>query len=467
VSHAPVELLAKVDNDTLVPPDMLRRLAECHMASDRFGALAGFHFRAEGEALIDASHIDAIDGVRVVRQRFVGGCAVMIRKSLVDRLGPIPCQADGQTGPFIDGGWTAYQERMTEAGLVSGYVWPLVHVDHMEDLRSAHCIRTPEHQAYKQAERRMSLEQFTQALCVWRPHWEASGGREPPVSDGSAERGARNAERETAKLPESRDFQAQDQRPKTNEPSIANCKLKNANCKLTDVPPATPCARPTNDKPRMVFTQDFRRDFDQIDFHGRPFALARFADGELAICKGRSVEGADGWNYAGGASAFRDALLAALHYRAPDYYLGLSDGCCDAAAKQWYLSQINVPLEQVTFSNIFVNANYRRFVAKVDLDEFMVVAPEGGDLWVPQDAMNCDFDIDGLVTRLLDSDRPILVSAGPAACVIVHKYWLRASPDRRRSIIDVGSAIDELTKGRKTRQYQVPGTRTAELVCRW
>jgi hypothetical protein len=63
--------------------------------------------------------------------------------------------------------------------------------------------------------------------------------------------------------------------------------------------------------------------------------------------------------------------------------------------------------------------------------------------------------------RLLDSDRPIVVSAGPAACLIVHNYWLRASPEKRRSI------IDELTKGRKTRQYQVPGSRTAELVCRW
>ena len=40
-------------------------------------------------------------------------------------------------------------------------------------------------------------------------------------------------------------------------------------------------------------------------------------------------------------------------------------------------------------------------------------------------------------------------------------------PDQRQVIVDVGSAIDELTKGRKTRGYQVPGTRTAELVCTW
>jgi hypothetical protein len=176
------ELLAKVDNDTLVPPDLLRRLAEAHMAGDRFGALAGFHFREEGAALIDDCRIEEIDGVRVVRQRFVGGCAVMVKKVTLDRLGPIPCRTEGQAGPFMDGGWTAYQERMTAAGLVSGYVWPLVHVDHMEDVRSPHCIRTAEHQAYKQALRDMTLEQFTEALCVWKPHWEGE------------KRGTRNAE---------------------------------------------------------------------------------------------------------------------------------------------------------------------------------------------------------------------------------------------------------------------------------
>jgi hypothetical protein len=57
------------------------------------------------------------------------------------------------------------------------------------------------------------------------------------------------------------------------------------------------------------------------------------------------------------------------------------------------------------------------------------------------------------------------LSAGPASCIIIHKYWQRAV--KKQVIVDVGSAIDERTKGRKTRQYQVPGTRTAELCCTW
>lgn len=216
----------------------------------------------------------------------------------------------------------------------------------------------------------------------------------------------------------------------------------------------------------LNFTQDFLSDFEQFDFRGPPFALARFADGERAICLGEPIRGQDGWNFPGGASAFRDALLAALRFDDPGYYLGISDGCCDLPARDWYLSQIAAPLARVTFSNIFVNGNYQRF-RQLDLSDMAVVASEGGDYWVPPDVMNSRFDIDVLVERLMAVNRPILVSAGPASCIIIHRYWQRTPPARRQTIIDVGSAIDERTKGRTTRQYQVPGTRTSSLICRW
>jgi hypothetical protein len=86
---------------------------------------------------------------------------------------------------------------------------------------------------------------------------------------------------------------------------------------------------------------------------------------------------------------------------------------------------------------------------------------------VPDDLVTGRTDIDAIVERLLGVERPILLAAGPASCVIAHKYWMRADPRRRQTIVDVGSAIDELTKGRTTRQYQLPGTRTAELICKW
>jgi len=506
------ELRAKVDNDTVVPAGLFRRLAECHLRSTRFGVLSGFHFRAEGEALVDESLVEVIDGVSVVRQQYVGGCAVMVKKADLDRIGPISCRAQPAAGntaqqvPFMDSGWTFYQERMAAAGMIHGYPVPLIHVEHLEDTRSPHCVRTAEHQAYKQALRGMSLEQSTEALCVWRPHAVARSqlmvpggqrgatnnqgqiskvtGDRLQVTDStrsadfnaveSAELGTRSAEQEADAFALTRsasEVTAAAPLPASPRPPIsASGSLPSSPDPLipSPFPPVTPSQRLKPNAQRLFFTQDFRRDFDQFDFFGPPFAFARFADGERAICMGLPVEGADGWKYSGAPShdRFREDLLAALRFNDPGYYLGLSDGCCDPAAKEWYLREITVPLSHITFSNLFVNANYSRF-RQIDFSGAAIVASEGGDHWVPEDVMNAEFDIDRLVERLLRIDRTILVSAGPASAIIIHRYWRRAKPEQRQVIIDVGSAIDELTKGRKTRKYQVPGTRNAELVCTW
>lgn len=215
---------------------------------------------------------------------------------------------------------------------------------------------------------------------------------------------------------------------------------------------------------RMRFTQDFRRDFEEFDFRGEPFAFVRFGDGERSICEGRPVVTQDAWSFEGGATRFGQRLREALTSDLPGYYIGISDGCCDRASKEWCLRQVRVPLSRLTFANIFVNANYHRF-RSLDLGGMAVVSSGAGDFIVPEDCVNGDFDLDNLVDQLLDVDRPILVAAGPASCVIVHEYWRRTNDPQ--PIVDVGSAIDEMTKGRKTRPYQHPGSRFAELVCQW
>jgi 2-polyprenyl-3-methyl-5-hydroxy-6-metoxy-1,4-benzoquinol methylase len=219
-------------------------------------------------------------------------------------------------------------------------------------------------------------------------------------------------------------------------------------------------------RPAMRFTQEFVKDFEQIDLWGRPFAFARFGDGERSICRGVPVACSDGWSFNGGSSTFASDLYASLISDFPDYYVGISDTCCDREAHEWFMKRVRVPLDRLTFANILVNGNYQRFRA-TDLRGTVVVASEGGDFTVPEDIAGTGFEIDGLVERLLRVDRPILVAAGPAACVIVHRYWQRADAEKRQSIMDVGSAIDEFTKRRKTRRYHFPGSPTANRICRW
>lgn len=158
-------LVAKIDNDTVVPGDLLARLRECHLGCDRLGVVSGCHFRHEdvGDRV---QPVWSSDGVRLLRQPHVGGCAVMMRRSLFEAMGPILAAPPPGRGPFAENGWSRYQERLHRAGCVNGYPLPLVFVEHMEDLRSAWTIDTPEYRAYKQAMRGMSLEQYTREFYI-------------------------------------------------------------------------------------------------------------------------------------------------------------------------------------------------------------------------------------------------------------------------------------------------------------
>ena len=156
-------LVVKVDNDTLVPPELLSRLAAMHRTSRRWGVLSGCHFRPE-----DVSEIDdtAPGGPAVFQQPHVGGCAVMMRQAVFSQFGPIPCLHAGGKNPFLESTWTEYQEQLHRSGLVNGYPLPLTFVDHMEDTRSDHCIRSDAHEEYKAAMRGLSLEDCTEKYYV-------------------------------------------------------------------------------------------------------------------------------------------------------------------------------------------------------------------------------------------------------------------------------------------------------------
>ena len=213
----------------------------------------------------------------------------------------------------------------------------------------------------------------------------------------------------------------------------------------------------------MHFTQDSCRT-STVRFACSPVRLCPVRDGERSIYRGVPITNCDGWTYDGSRSRFAADLNASLIQRS-DYYIGISDSCCDRNAHEWFLKRITVPHAQVTFANIFVNANYRRFRER-DLSRTALVSSQGGEFTIPEHVINDDFDLDELVDQLVRVDRPILVAAGPAACILIHKYWMKAG-ENRQTIVDIGSALDEVIKGQRTRGYHHPGSPTANRVCRW
>jgi len=222
----------------------------------------------------------------------------------------------------------------------------------------------------------------------------------------------------------------------------------------------------------MMFSQEFVADLNRLDFFGEPFALVRFADGERALCEGRPIElhnEFESWESTGEATPFTELLNASLRANLPGYCIGISCPCCDVDAHWWYLKQVTVPRQRLTFSNLFVNGNHDRFLERVERERLTercaIVSSGKGAFRVPRRAVDDDWDMDRLVDQLCEVDRPILVAAGPAANVLIYKYWQRAT--RRQTIVDIGSALDGWIHGAGTRNYHRPDHPNRKTICRW
>ena len=85
--------------------------------------------------------------------------------------------------------------------------------------------------------------------------------------------------------------------------------------------------------------QDFKTDLDKI-FNliksGNPFALMRFADGEIGVMQGRQVNGSDRWTSPQHLTKLGQDLLNAISKIDPNVYYGISCQCCDIEGKNYF-----------------------------------------------------------------------------------------------------------------------------------
>jgi len=200
-----------------------------------------------------------------------------------------------------------------------------------------------------------------------------------------------------------------------------------------------------------MFCLDHRKDFEAILVATNPFALVRFGDGEAAILKGAPHAAAnDEWTSLGGHHWLQDPLRQALIRNVPGFCVGVPPSCCLRGCAD-LLKEVTAPRNQVTFATLFLHGNLRR-VRELLLRDMVLVGP-GRTIGVPSRGVEAAFDLDPIVEAMLQTDRPMAVSAGPLANVLIDMYWQRQEPSRRQIALDVGSALDFALSGRPTRQY--------------
>lgn len=128
------DLAGKLDDDVLMPPGWIERLAPVVRADPRAGMLGCWTFMPEDwdESLARRNFVE-LGETKVFRCVTIGGCAFLARRDLLRRYVAAPHRAPGLP---ID------RYRLTRDGLVSGYPLPLVLAHHMDDPRSPHCELT-------------------------------------------------------------------------------------------------------------------------------------------------------------------------------------------------------------------------------------------------------------------------------------------------------------------------------------
>lgn len=219
----------------------------------------------------------------------------------------------------------------------------------------------------------------------------------------------------------------------------------------------------------MGSSSTFKRDLGRFIAADRPVALARFHDGEYHVLRELPYDARSGWHLYR-PSWMRDRLAAALASDLDGFWVGISPPCDFPVGTAYY--RRHVKTKRLTYATVFWHSNYpvfRQWAARAVKTCCVVGSSRATcDHVVPANGVANEWDIDGLVDALLEETRPILLAAGPCACVIAHQYWSRCPPDSRQTILDVGASLDPIILGRTTRHYQTPeGSRLLRHECRW
>lgn len=213
----------------------------------------------------------------------------------------------------------------------------------------------------------------------------------------------------------------------------------------------------------------FQRDLSRLVDTSRPVALVRFGDGEYHLLNGEPYRARSGWTLASRSSWLRDRIEASLVAVLPDYWVGISPPCDWPIGTAYFRPKVKA---RRTFATVFSHSNYPRFRKLVAprgaLAGACLVGPgKKADYPVPLNGVVRKWDLDGLVDKLFAEERPILVAAGPCACVIVHEYWKRCDPAKRQTILDVGAAIDPILHGKGTRDFHGSASALRFHTCSW
>jgi hypothetical protein len=127
--------VSKVDDDCLMPEGWADVLRAAHRDVPELGAIGCWRFRPEDlEPSLARDKIQRFGAHRLFRNCWIEGTGFLMKRSTVERFGPIPA---GMSFP-------TYCKHLGLAGWIHGWYYPFLHQEHMDDPRSPYWTLEPE-----------------------------------------------------------------------------------------------------------------------------------------------------------------------------------------------------------------------------------------------------------------------------------------------------------------------------------
>jgi hypothetical protein len=207
------------------------------------------------------------------------------------------------------------------------------------------------------------------------------------------------------------------------------------------------------------FTEDIKFLFNKLK-NKQHFSFSKYADGEYKVLRNEIITNCDNWTFNPEYHQLEHQyLLDSYYYSDSEYYIGISCPCCQPESHiQWMRD--NVKSKNITWANLFVNANYEYFKNNFFPEfnnwegEVTLVANEQGenkklpfkiDNYLPIQIGSwfnpaLEHIINILKEKAIQSNNQLfLFSGGPLGNILCHQLHL---VNKNNTYIDIGSTIN-------------------------
>jgi hypothetical protein len=228
-----------------------------------------------------------------------------------------------------------------------------------------------------------------------------------------------------------------------------------------------------------TFSEDFEK-FKKYLIEGTNFSFTRFSDGELFVLQNKRLELQEnyyiiGENQGGGwynkeeqkqflpeeHQFHRQKLMESLQFNAPKFYRGIcTRPDVDKETFDWMVNVGGGDSETLTWSNLFINSNYERFLSEIlpifSQKDIIFVVNENANLdklpfRVKKDfrvGVNCfinDHDLIGEIENYINDNNIenhlFLVSAASLSNLLIHRLHLL---NKNNTYLEIGSTLNPI-----------------------